>query len=692
MFNVGRFRAANPALSKVSKSRVDVMSFLILLAFIGEWVWVDESYRISMGLDFINGEATGIALLDIDGDGDEDLVGYVGGESHQVEGFENITDEHGDRLWNYTPEFVSGLNLSQEIISLASGDCDGDGNEDLIVRDGSGLHAYVYEEGLWRQDPLIFQDFEGDFPYYVDFADVDADGDMDMLGGWDLYPVEDNPVDLWWNTGTSRYPRWELDNNYFGNDEFHPPCSHFRWLDHNNDGIWDVVCAQHIYDTPSQYLMVLLNSGTSTSPQWENVYIDIIEAPLEIFVINDWNRDGVEDFFLTHDYHHVEAYLYYPGYKTTASDSYNFNHPFLWGNIYSAYPAVADLDDNGVPEIDVIKLEYHWELDGSMWYEYFIPHLRAYSLAGNKGYMWCRGTEREFYELRPPNDSCPYQVNPAHKQYVDFGRDILIDYVLNLDGVNELYRNKGTAEVPLWVRDAEAFTDLPRLFPSLFLDIDGDGDKDALGVPAGDSFLAGFINTGSDKNPNYMRYDVLASGMEELKVSYLAAGDITDNALGLADLAVATQGGALTAFFNNGQANPRWTRHDEVFKPLGVAGNPALCDADQDGDLDLYLVKGGRLCYFRNESTGGIEDKPREEISGLRMTYMGREVEVSLALGGQDEASMSVYNALGQRVMHVRKVPLNGRVVFRVAQPSGVYFCRVTQGKLSLATSFVLLN
>jgi len=652
-----------------------VFIFVVLTLF-SDWKWVDATQEeISMGLEFTSSK---VVFLDMDGDEDEDMLRPG---SDGVKAFENTTDEPDKPLWTRNNHLAQGIDWvpsSGGEHSLGAGDLDGSGSEEIVIVDGSSIFAYVNIDTAWVKDTTFFDDLHEDsIPWHPDFADVDGDSDMDMLGGW-----EDEEhhylLAMWWNTGTPQEPQWEYDSTYFKIGNYLDPVDMMQyacWIDWNNDDVMDVVFVRWYYDHDCNDVDVLINRGSGTAPEWDEETAHSITLLDDIAVL-DWNSDDIQDIVLVDYYMHPEGYLYVPGEFSGDSVLHDCDHPFLWGGIHTVYPAAADVNADNIPELALINMEYHWDFEFPMPKEYYIPHMKRYSFSTGEYNLWQRESETIFWSLEPPDDD-PLQINPAHLQYVDFGNDGLLDYVLNLDGANTLYRNQGTAEQPVWVKDEDALQDLPELFPSCLLDVDSDGDMDVIGVSIEDSLLTAYINTRSDANPNYMQYEALVSGLEGIRPTYFAAGDITDNDLNLADLAVGIKNGKLTAFFNSGQNNPRWQRHDEVFKSLGISGNPCLCDGDGDGDLDLYLVTGGRLRYYRNESTGGIAeslDRPPSVTTSL----IGHEVEVRLTVGtDSDKAALLLYNVAGQRIAEYSRRIEDGEASFRIVQQPGVYFYRL---------------
>lgn|GEM_PF-6689673 len=659
------------------------MFIFVVLTLFSEWKWVDATEQISMGLEFPVGTNQEIIFTDLDADGDEDMVRYY---DKYLQAFENVTDAEGNRLWQEDPFLIQGINPQGGITSLGTGNLDGAGSEEIVVRTTDShrdpyLLAYVNIDTAWVPDSAFFDDLDKDnIPWHPDFADIDDDGDLDMLGGWG-----DNEYELfpgfWWNTGTPQQPSWEFDSTYIPVDRdppFHPGyLEHFEhpnWIDWNNDGLWDILYTQWGWADPPPYwcsMRVLVNTGTGESPEWEDVPVSGWEERFQLddLTLLDWNDDGIEDMLLT-QYESwwgefTDGYFYVPGERQGDSLVFDFEHPYIWGGIIGQYPAAADVDDDNIPELALTDNDIGYDFFGTPFWE---SYLRNYGAASPQGTYWRRDDETFFWSA---------DTNYVHLQYVDFGLDGLTDYVLSSRHRSSLYRNQGTAEQPVWVKDEEALQDLPELFPSCFLDVDSDGDMDVIGVSIEDSLLTAYINTRSDANPNYMQYEALVSGLEGIRPTYFASGDITDNDLDLADLAVGIKGGKLTAFFNSGQDNPRWQRREEVFKSLGVNGNPCLCDGDADGDLDLYLVTGGRLRYYRNESTGGIAESPDRPPS-VTTSLIGHEVEVKLTVGtDSDKAALLLYNVAGQRIAEYSRRIEDGEASFRIVQQPGVYFYRL---------------
>ncbi len=661
--------------------------FLVLLSLPGEWIWTDASHRISMGLDYTPGETV---FTDLDDDGDEDMVRLIQGSSIEtsLRAYENVSDQTGDRMWESNDGLIQGID-SESVVALGAGDINSDGIEEIVLRRGDNLIAYVRIDGGWEPDNTLFDGFDDQpVPFHHDFADVDDDGDLDMVGGWgsdefDLYPG------FWWNTGTPAHPSWEFDSTYINPDRdppYHPgDLEHFEhpnWVDYDDDGLWDILYTQWNWADPPPYccdVHVLINKGTGENPSWEDRLLSSMQAleQQDDVVVFDWNDDGIEDMLLT-GYEYVEGLYYLEGYRESDSLRYDFDHPFVWGGIISSYPAAADVDDDGLPELTVVRYDFQMDIWGHPGWIY--PCFSYLSSTDQNEPKWrlegCYGYWNYFVDILETK---------GHQQYVDFNGDDLIDYIRNIvdidtgynlyGGKHMLYLNRGTETQPNWVLSQGSLSDLPPLLPSCFIDIDNDRDLDVIGVLVSDGSLAAFNNRGgSRENPTYGRYDRLILGLEGLEVSYMAPADL--NCDGIDDLAVGLSGGGLTAFTNYYPSLGHWVRNDEVFAGID-GGNPCLADGDGDGDLDLYLSRG-RLCYYINESTEGISE-PFARSSFPSVIVAGSEVEIKvpLASGSITEVSFSLFNVAGQRVRCLSESALGGEVCFRFSQRPGVYFYQI---------------
>tara|TARA_R110002072_G_scaffold107517_1_gene233857 strand:+ start:3459 stop:5030 length:1572 start_codon:yes stop_codon:yes gene_type:complete len=198
-------------------------------------------------------------LGDLDGDGDLDLVcgnGRWPGEQNRI--YRN--DGRGVFL-DITP---SSLPTSAEVtLAIALGDIDGDGDLDLVA--GNYSWTSSAESRLYRNDGNgVFTDITstnlpalGDYTQTVKLGDVDGDGDLDLVvGGASTYGAS-RPVQLFLNDGSgvfsdataSRMPAT-------------PECTYDLAMgDVDGDGDLDIVVG-----TAYRHLNIFTQSWTEGSP------------------------------------------------------------------------------------------------------------------------------------------------------------------------------------------------------------------------------------------------------------------------------------------------------------------------------------------------------------------------------------------------------------------------------------------
>jgi hypothetical protein len=153
---------------------------------------------------------------DVDGDGDLDaIVGVLGGAYNPIttaaENLYLLTQE-ADGWRVVTRRLIDQIDIGAESVP-AAGDLDGDGDPDLLLgnkidpRDPRSARIYRLEnvgtEGRPEFRLAGALDVKGGFHYAPALADLDADGDLDLVvGTWN----ED--VQVHWNEGSPAAPRF----------------------------------------------------------------------------------------------------------------------------------------------------------------------------------------------------------------------------------------------------------------------------------------------------------------------------------------------------------------------------------------------------------------------------------------------------------------------------------------------------
>jgi len=338
--------------------------------------------------------------IDLDDDGDMDVLGAAD-QADDITWWENLGDTDGDGTINWDEHTIDGDFLSA--YSVYAADIDGDGDVDVLgAANGNNV---AYDISWWKNDGS--QNFGDKLTIDSTFAkarcvyaqDVDLDGDMDVVGA----AYGDGDINWWENAngvGTS-WTEHAIDTSFGG-------ASSTYAIDMDDDGNIDVLGAARSDDDITWWE----NSGTGGFT--EHTIDGSFDHAISVYAI-DMDNDGDVDVL------------------------------------------GAARRDNGVK---------WWENDGS---ESFTGHAIANSFDG---------------------------VESIHAADIDGDGDIDVLGAANLDSDIVWWENTATFSFdPTWSA-SDIDTNADGAFSVFAADMDNDGDMDIVSASADDSTIAWYENLG----------------------------------------------------------------------------------------------------------------------------------------------------------------------------------------------------
>ena len=236
---------------------------------------------------------TGGAVIDIDGDGTEEL--FIGGGYGQENGlfrfvngkFEPIADQ-------------AGLNKPADGTALAPLvlDVNADGRSDMLVTSAEGIWLYTNQGGTFTSEKLNTQMNENTTGMSIAVADVNNDGHFDMyvsgyvqaakIEGLNIFNKEGygGTSELFINNGDNTFKNETRERGlYFLHNTFQAAFGDFE-----GDGDLDLIVA---HDTG--HVRTYINDGTGNFTQSENPNTGNPSYPMGIGIA-DINNDGLTDY------------------------------------------------------------------------------------------------------------------------------------------------------------------------------------------------------------------------------------------------------------------------------------------------------------------------------------------------------------------------------------------------------------
>ncbi len=526
----------------------------------------------------------------------------------------------------YAHPALGGLNIPRPQLL----DIDGDGDLDLFVQEYSGAVMFFEQVGepgapqyVWREDR--YQGTEVGEWYH--FADMDADGDLDLLGE-EMF----SKIRYYQNVGSATDPVFELLTATLLDNE-----GELMFSDRQNiPKIADLDC--------DGALDLLVGRVEGTITRFEMSGSDDKGAPVFRFVEDRFQNIEIIGQVLGGSPASLQQQPSGPSAELMPSEARTENRGTLHG---ANTMAMVDYDDDG--DLDLF------------WGDFFEPGVLLIENNGSCRNVSMRGEPTPF-PRRDPVATSGYNA-PAFGDYDGDGdRDMLMGVLggafnPNNTSVDNFLLLEGSGGTGFSLETRQFLTQIDAGSESLpdWVDIDADGDLDlflANKIEPGDTQagrLFFFENDGSPTAPELHARGPVA-GFDQAYHYSPAFGDY--------DMVLGTWDDELLFVENVGTAvAPAWAGPTSGVATLtrGRNAQPALGDVDGDGDLDLFIGESsGEMNFYRNVGTAEtasfelVDDKFLTIDVGRRSSPHLNDVDadgdLDLVIGSETEGIYVAWN------------------------------------------------
>ena len=546
-----------------------------------------------------------ISVADMNQDGRIDII-IAEATDHKIIWFENISDpvESDNANFNNAENIIDNRSLLSSPSNIVAADLDGDGDTDIAVTSlGGSRRVDWYEqttttEGLieWRSQANGI-DTSLPFAKMIETADIDGDGDFDLLVG--AFKSSQNSVNL---------VGWYRNDTIHRNSSFKVP----PILIHTFTGATAVYSADLNRDKASDAILIhnntiswIANPHVPHITNWAVNQVDILNSPPKQIKPVDFDLDGWVDLIVA-----VEDEVFRYTNPGPSSNSWAKLSIEKFNGQTVNDVQLADLDQNGYVDI-LIGTEGASPL---IWY------------ANGDGNL-----SKKTIDISPA-------TNVQHMAAADYDHDGDVDIVLATDdafsGKLLLIENSGDAQ--LW-DNLDSLDDANNVSHLILADMNDDAFLDIV-VASEDQTVSWYKNDrGGPQNSNFGQHILLNDAPLPAEPTALFTQDLDKD--GDVDVFVDLAGGKGAYWFENSNQNETFST-----APLIEDANSSffsLAPIDYDDDLDLYAIQGDKLIWLPNgggqfgyQTTPSSYDlsNAQDDVLMLEASHNGRLGDASLTL------------------------------------------------------------
>ncbi len=578
--------------------------------------------------------------------------------------------------WLESGDLLSGISDDPELIGISIADLDGNGRLNLItmVREQSEnfIHPLFWKEdadGKWESDSNVFDsiqitsnDFRANDP---SFADVDGDGDLDMLIGSTPENGRFN-VQFFENIGTEVSPLWQEDSTRLRLVLHNPPGFNVgspALMHLNDDSLIDLAVAFDIegFQGASFYPGAEDTTGLFWLDSFQGLFDRSFDASIQKLLPYDVTADGHDDLLLLE----YATGRVYPFRESTHSleraGFFRFGPPRF---PLRSSAILLDHDNDSKVELLTFGQIFGFTAD--------LTTVQAYE----KKTLSQRELWRTTGWFEPPRDfSDAFQFKA---QLGDLDGNKFSDLVISLNGQSQFgssflaFESSSDSSFQSWNAKNELIVpflsdgsrqDTTYSDPS-FTDVDDDGDQDLLLVQRifgqADTSAGKYIFFENELVGNTVTWVERTDWLPGLDTRILHHSNFVDlDRDNDPDLAFGTELGTLMYYENVGTSKaPRWQADESVFSGIDVGSpaRPSFGDLSGDGRADLIVGNDrGELFYYQNDFTVfvGTDLQPIPATFSLGQNYpnpFNPETTIAYMLPDAGVTFLTIYNLLGQSI------------------------------------------
>jgi hypothetical protein len=649
------------------------------------WEFATVIYDSSMG------ERSFPAFADIDHDNDLDL--FVGNREGKICFFRNDGTPNSTS-WVLISEYYELIDVGSESIPILV-DIDADFDLDLFVGKDNGRLSFYRNIGdgetpMWELVSDYYDSIDVGSKSTPAFADLDADGDLDLLMG-----EEQGNIDYFKNTGDKTEPQWELITGDYNAIDM-GRCSSPALVDIDSDSDLDLFIGQG-----EGKIFYFRNDGSVFLPSWSGItqnYLFVDVGTHSAPALVDIDADGDFDLFVGEEQGNVNFYNNQGTLRISSWNKATDSYFAIEADDFSS-PTFADIDADGDADMFIGRK------DGKL----------------------------DFYENIGTDQSALWNWIPGRYDFIDVGgyaspafADIDDDEDLDLFvgqtyGKIYFYENEGTPQIPSLTLTSEDFVTIDAGWYSTptFGDLDTDGDLDLL------------VGNAEGRIHFYRNQSISQDFSFELVTDFFDSIDSGDRSKpflcdfdsdGDQDLFVGESRGGLHYYKNQTHNSIRGkvSDHEGPLRNASVYLSGDKQDStytDSSGNYEFVGLPVGNYCVYRQSGSFQYCFSPLEsdtfEINFCGVTQVDELSEqnthgqlqlltnypnpfnpltnIVYYLPKDDQVRLTVYNLRGQKVRELvnsfqtkgwKTVLWDGRDARDKEVASGVYFCQLmTKGR-----------